>query len=41
DYAMFKGIATICEELDAPWIVAIHPDEYSHVGPDFMRAVLA
>ena len=41
DYAMFAGIADLCEELQAPWIVAIHPDEYAHVGPDFMKAVIA
>lgn len=41
DYAMFAGISDLCEELQAPWIVAIHPDEYAHVGPDFLKAVIA
>ena len=27
DYAMGKGIFEICEKLNAPLIVAIHPDE--------------
>ncbi|MFD2840360.1 ketose-bisphosphate aldolase [Populibacterium corticicola] len=39
DYAMFKGVMEISEELDAPVIIAIHPDEYSHVGRAFMYAV--
>jgi len=41
DYAMFQGIADLCEELQAPWIVAIHPDEYAHIGPDLIKAILA
>jgi fructose-bisphosphate aldolase, class II len=41
DYAMLAGISDLCEELQAPWIVAIHPDEYAHVGPDFIKAVIA
>ena len=32
DYAMFKGIVEISEEKNAPLIVAIHPDEVSHIG---------
>lgn len=38
DYAMFKGIVDICEELDAPVMVAIHPAEVEHIGPDLMAA---
>ena len=38
DYAMFNGIVDIGEELDAPLIVAIHPDEVKHIGPDVMAA---
>ena len=41
DHAMMKGIFEICEETDSPLIVAIHPDEVSHVGPDFLPAVLS
>lgn len=41
DYAMFNGIAEICEEKGAPWIVAIHPDEFAHVGGDLIPALLA
>ena len=41
DYAMFAGISDLCEELQAPWIVAIHPDEYDHIGPDLVKAIIA
>ena len=41
DYAMFAGISDLCEELQAPWMVAIHPDEFDHVGADFLKAVIA
>ncbi len=41
DYAMFAGIADLCDELQAPWIVAIHPDEYDHIGPDLLPAIIA
>jgi fructose-bisphosphate aldolase, class II len=38
---MFAGISDLCEELQAPWIVAIHPDEYAHIGPDLIKAIIA
>lgn len=38
DYAMQNGLFEICEELQAPWILAIHPNEVKHIGYD---AVLA
>ena len=41
DYAMFKGIADICEQKGAPWIVAIHPDELKHIGSDMIAAIIA
>lgn len=41
DYAMFAGIADLCERMEAPWIVAIHPDEFDHVGPDLIHAIIA
>jgi fructose-bisphosphate aldolase, class II len=40
DHAMMNGIYDICEEMRAPLIVAIHPDEVKHVGPDFLPSVL-
>ena len=40
DYAMFNGIVDISEEKDAPLIVAIHPDEAKHIGPDLVYAFI-
>lgn len=40
DWAMSQGIFEISEELDAPLIIAIHPDELRHTGIDFMPAVI-
>ncbi|SDT19199.1 ketose-bisphosphate aldolase [Microlunatus soli] len=39
DYAMFNGIVDVSEELDAPLIVAIHPSEVAHIGPDVNAAI--
>jgi len=39
DYSMFKGIMEICEEAQSPVIIAIHPDELSHVGVEFTQSV--
>jgi fructose-bisphosphate aldolase class II len=41
DYAMLNGIIEISEERGAPVIVAIHPDEVSHLGHDVMPAIIA
>jgi fructose-bisphosphate aldolase, class II len=41
DYAMFNGVVDVSEENDAPLIVAIHPDELSHIGVDIMAAIIA
>ena len=41
DSAMFRGISDLFEELQAPWIVAIHPGEFNHIGPDFIASILA
>ncbi|HEY0186959.1 MAG TPA: ketose-bisphosphate aldolase [Cellulomonas sp.] len=40
DYAMFKGIIEISEQREAPLIVAIHPDEVSHLGHDVLPALI-
>jgi len=40
DWAMSQGIFEICEELRSPVMIAIHPDELTHVGGDFMPAVI-
>jgi fructose-bisphosphate aldolase, class II len=41
DWAMFQGIVEISEETNAPLIVAIHPDEVRHVGPDMLTGIIA
>lgn len=41
DWAMFTGIMDISEELEAPVIIAIHPDEVSHVTTDLIQAIRA
>ena len=41
DYAMLNGIFEISEELRAPLIVAIHPDELHHIGSDVMYSIIA
>jgi len=40
DWAMSQGIFEICEEMNAPLIIAIHPDELKHTGIDFMASVI-
>ena len=41
DWAMFQGIMAISEEKGSPLIVAIHPDELSHIGTDLLPSILA
>jgi len=38
-YAMFNGIMEASEEKNAPVIIAIHPDELSHIGVDVLKAI--
>lgn len=40
DWAMLLGIIAISEEKDAPLIVAIHPDELSHITTDAMPSIV-
>jgi len=40
DWAMCQGIFEISEQLNAPLIIAIHPDELKHTGVDLMPAVI-
>lgn len=40
DWAMFTGIIDVSEEKDAPLIVAIHPDELSHITVDLLPAII-
>jgi fructose-bisphosphate aldolase class II len=41
DWAMFTGIMDISEEKSAPVIIAIHPDEVSHITTDLIPAMHA
>ncbi len=41
DWAMFNGIVEISEEEQSPLIVAIHPDELSHITADLLPAIIA
>ena len=40
DHSMMNGLFEICEELGAPWILAIHPDELNHIGDHFLASAL-
>ena len=39
DYAMMNGIFEACEEKQSPLIIAIHPDELSHIGVEAVTAI--
>jgi len=39
DWAMFLGVMEISEKLQAPVIIAIHPDEVSHITIDLIQAM--
>lgn len=41
DWAMFLGVMDVSEEKDAPVIIAIHPDEVSHITTDLVQAMHA
>ncbi|WP_341940009.1 ketose-bisphosphate aldolase [Microbacterium sp. LWH10-1.2] len=41
DWAMFTGIMDVSEEKEAPVIIAIHPDEVSHITTDLIAAMHA
>lgn len=41
DYAMMNGIFEVSEEQNSPVIIAIHPDELSHIGRDMLASVIA
>lgn len=40
EYAMFNALVDACEQTHSPMMVAIHPDEFSHIGTDLMPAIL-
>lgn len=39
DYSMFLGVMKTCEQLNAPVIIEIHPDELSFIGCDLVKAI--
>ena len=41
DYSMFNGIMEACEEKNAPVIIAIHPDELSHISDEMVQGIRA
>jgi fructose-bisphosphate aldolase class II len=41
DYAMMNGLFDVSEAKNAPLLIAIHPDELSHIGVDVLPSVLA
>ena len=41
DYNMFNGIMEACEEKNAPVIIAIHPDELSHISDEMVQGIRA
>jgi len=40
EYAMFNGLVEACEQTRSPMMVAIHPDEFRHIGADLMPAII-
>lgn len=41
DYAMMNGLFEISEEKGSPLLIAIHPDELSHIGVDMLPAIIS
>ena len=39
-YSMMNAVFAICEEKRSPHIIAIHPDELSHIGADVLPALI-
>ena len=40
DYNMFNGVIEASEELNAPVIIAIHPDELSHTKTEMVKGII-
>lgn len=40
EYAMFNALVDACESARSPMLVAIHPDEFRHIGADLMPAII-
>lgn len=40
DYSMFKGLMELTEEMNAPIIIAIHPNELKHIGASMVQGII-
>lgn len=40
DYNMFNGIIEAAQEENAPVIIAVHPDELSHITPEMVKGMI-
>ncbi|MDO5444542.1 MAG: ketose-bisphosphate aldolase [Eubacteriales bacterium] len=40
DYSMFKALMELTEEMNAPIIIAIHPNELKHIGTSMVQGVI-
>lgn len=40
DYSMFNGIMEVAHDLRSPVLIAIHPDEFAHIGGDMLAAIV-
>lgn len=39
-YSMLRAVVETCEEKKSPHIIAIHPDELSHIGVDMLPSII-
>ena len=39
-YSMLRAVVDICEEKRSPHIIAIHPDELSHIRPEMLASMI-
>ncbi|WP_022867164.1 ketose-bisphosphate aldolase [Schaalia vaccimaxillae] len=39
-YSMLRAVVETCEEKRSPHIIAIHPDELSHIGTDMLTSII-
>jgi fructose-bisphosphate aldolase (EC 4.1.2.13) len=40
DYSMLNGVLDACEEMKAPVIIAIHPDELKFIGVEVVKSIV-
>ena len=39
-YSMLRAVVDVCEEKRSPHIIAIHPDELSHIRPEMLASMI-